>query len=78
MLVPTATNSTTEYTQLTDGANALLAVLRSKYPDEQKFAQQMEPYEDILRSRKRDGLVEYVDSVNEPRIYDDVGPIPVL
>jgi Tc toxin complex TcA C-terminal TcB-binding domain/Neuraminidase-like domain/Salmonella virulence plasmid 28.1kDa A protein len=60
LLVPTATNSTTEYTQLTDGANALLAVLRSKYPDEQKFAQQMEPYEDILRSRKRDGLVEYV------------------
>jgi hypothetical protein len=63
LLVPTATNATTattEYNQLTDGADALLAVLRSKYPDEQRFAQQMEPYEDILRSRKRDGLVEYV------------------
>ncbi len=63
LLVPTSTNATTattEYYQLTDGADALLAVLRSKYPDEQKFATQMEPYEDILRSRKRDGLVEYV------------------
>jgi len=60
LLVPTTTNATTEYNQLTDGVDALLAVLRSKYPDEQKFAQQMEPYEDILRSRKRDGLVEYV------------------
>ena len=63
LLVPVATNvttATTEYNQLTDGADALLAVLRSKYPDEQKFDQQMEPYEDILRSRKRDGLVEYV------------------
>lgn len=60
LLVPATTNATTEYNQLTDGANALLAVLRSKYPDEHKFAQQLEPYEDILHSRRRDGLVEYV------------------
>lgn len=60
LLVPTAANAPDEYNQLTDAAVALLAVLRGKYSDEQKFVQVIEPYEDILRSRKRDGLVEYV------------------
>ena len=60
LLVPTVAGATDEYNQLTDAADALVGVLRAKYPDEQKFAQVMEPYEDILRSRKRDGLVEYV------------------
>ena len=60
LIVPTTAQPTTEYNQLTDAAGALIAVVRSKYPDEQTFAQNIEPYDDILRGRKRDGLVEYL------------------
>lgn len=46
--------------ELTRGADGVFAAIRGKYPDEKKFIEAIEPFEDKLRSRNRDGLVGYL------------------
>lgn len=46
--------------QLATGADGVFAAIRAKYPDEKTFRKKLEPFDDKLRSRTRDGLVEYL------------------
>ena len=41
-------------------ADGIYAAVRAKYPDEATFDEKLEPYADKLRSRNRDGLVDYL------------------
>ena len=46
--------------ELARGADGAFASVRSKYSDERAFREKIEPFEDKLRSRTRDGLTEYL------------------
>jgi hypothetical protein len=50
----------TEYQRLRRAADGLFAAFRAKYQGDAQFRKKVEPYEDTLRSRKRDGLVAYL------------------
>ncbi len=52
---------TSALTNWGSAADDVVAAFRAKY-DASVFAEKMEPFEDVLRSRKRDGLVDYVMS----------------
>ena len=46
--------------ELARAADGVFAAVRAKYPDEATFTEKLEPFTDKLRSRNRDGLVEYL------------------
>ena len=50
----------TEYERMRKAADALFAAFRTKYGSDDEFRKKIEPYEDTLRSRKRDGLVAFI------------------
>jgi receptor-binding and translocation channel-forming TcA subunit of Tc toxin/ABC toxin-like protein/neuraminidase-like protein len=56
--------------QLARGAEGVFAAIRGKYPDEKTFHEKLEPFEDKLRSRNRDGLVEYLLSAPDDQTTD--------
>lgn len=56
--------------ELARGADGAFAAVRAKYQDEQAFRQKLEPFEDKLRSRRRDGLVEFVLSAPDDATTD--------
>ena len=56
--------------QLARGAEGVFAAIRAKYPDEKAFREKLEPFEDKLRSRTRDGLVEYLLSAPDDQTTD--------
>jgi hypothetical protein len=45
---------------LAQAAEDVYGAFRSRYPDATTFAEKLEPFEDRLRGRKRDGLVDYI------------------
>jgi len=49
-----------DYAELTHAAEAALSAFRAKYSDEKEFLEKLEPYEDGVRSRKRDALADYM------------------
>lgn len=59
LIVPDPASTQDEYTALTQGAEALYGVFRTKYPDDKTFAEKVEPYEDKIRGLKRSGLVDF-------------------
>ena len=54
------------HAELASGADGVLAAIRAKYPDEEAFHRNLEPFEDALRSRRRDALVEYLLRAPDP------------
>jgi hypothetical protein len=50
------------FVALSRAAEDVFGAFRAKYPDEKIFNEKMEPFEDQLRTRKRDGLVDFVVS----------------
>ena len=48
------------YQKLSRAAEDVFAAFRAKYPLEKTFQEKMEPYEDKLRARKRDALVDFL------------------
>jgi hypothetical protein len=66
----------TTFDQLSRAADDVLGAFRAKYPDAATLAEKLEPYEDILRGRKRDGLVDYLTTrwptpfASADRLYD--------
>ena len=48
------------FDRLSLAADDVLGAFRAKYPDPKTFAKKVEPYEDKLRGRQRDGLVDYI------------------
>lgn len=53
-------NPATTFDQLSRAADDVLGAFRAKYSDAATLVAKLEPYEDILRGRKRDGLVDYL------------------
>ncbi|CAM5320317.1 neuraminidase-like domain-containing protein [Streptomyces chartreusis] len=49
-----------EFTALGQGADALYGVLRTRHPDVPAFTARLEPFEDALRARRRDALVDFL------------------
>lgn len=54
------------YADLAQAADAVLAAFRAKYTDEKEFAERLEPFEDVIRGRRRDALVAYLLSGRFP------------
>lgn len=54
------------YDDLQSAAEGLVATFRAKYPDEADFADKIAPSEDIIRSRKRDALTDYMICSKQP------------
>ena len=50
------------FDDLSRAAEDVFGAFRAKYPEEKTFQEKMEPFEDKLRSRKRDGLVDFIIS----------------
>ena len=50
----------TGYEDLQEAASGLLAAFRAKYQDEEERQEKLEPYQDHLRTRKRDALSNYL------------------
>jgi len=48
------------YDRLARAAEDVFGAFRSKYPNEKTFKEKVEPFEDQLRGRQRDGLVDYI------------------
>lgn len=69
-------NPATTFDQLSRAANDVLGAFRAKYSDPATLVAKLEPYEDILRGRKRDGLVDYLITrwptpfASPDRLYD--------
>ena len=53
-------NPATTFDQLSRAADDVLGAFRARYSDPASLVAKLEPYEDILRGRKRDGLVDYL------------------
>jgi hypothetical protein len=51
-----------QFEDLARAAEDVFGAFRAKYPDEQTFQEKIEPFEDMLRTRKRDGLVDFIVS----------------
>ncbi len=56
--------------QLAQGADGVSAAVGARYPDAKTFHAKLEPFEDSLRSRTRDGLVDYVLSAPDDASTD--------
>jgi Tc toxin complex TcA C-terminal TcB-binding domain/ABC toxin N-terminal region/Neuraminidase-like domain len=49
-----------EYDALAQAADALYGVLRTVYPDATVFEERLAPFEDLMRGRRRDALVDFL------------------
>src|SRR5262249_42580206 len=79
-LPSTAVPSEAEYPRVRRAADGLFAAFRAKYVADADFQAKIEPYEDKLRSRQRDGLAAYL-CFSEPARFpstDDLYPYFLL
>jgi len=64
----------TDHGDLADAASSIEGAFRAKYDDEEEWKKNVRPFNDKLRSRKRDGLVEYLLRSAAPQ-FDEVGDL---
>src|SRR5262249_5021355 len=62
--------ATTEYRELARAADAVLGAFRAQYADESKRDAAIEPFDNRLRSRKRDALTDYLIHTYRPAFAD--------
>ena len=62
------------YDDLTSASSALQAAFRAKYEDEAEWERKVEPFRDVLLSRRRDGLVAYLVHSGAPQ-FDEVSDL---
>ena len=61
------------YSDLARASEGVLSAFRAKYSDEQTFVEKLEPFEDKIRSRKRDALTDFlIRSVPQFETADDL------
>lgn len=66
----------TTYSQLDRAADDVLGAFRVRYPDPATLAEKLEPYQDLLRGRMRDAMVEHLTTrwpipfADPDRLYD--------
>ncbi|MGE5829419.1 MAG: neuraminidase-like domain-containing protein, partial [Micromonosporaceae bacterium] len=49
-----------DYDDLNRAAEAVLSAIRAKYPDEEEFANRLDPFADRVRTGRRDALTDYL------------------
>jgi hypothetical protein len=62
------------YDDLSAASAAVQAAFRTKYPDEAEWEKKVEPFENALLSRRRDGLVAYLVHSSAPQ-FDEVSDL---
>lgn len=62
------------YDALTSASSALQAAFRAKYEDEAEWEKKVEPFRDVLLSRRRDGLVAYLVHSGAPQ-FDEASDL---
>lgn len=60
-----------EYPDINTAANSIYSAFRSKYENEEKWQEKIEPFENKIRSRKRDGLTDYLLYSLDPKPFTD-------
>lgn len=60
-----------DYAQLVTATNALLGAFRSKYKSESERKEKLEKYDDLLRSRKRSSLTDYLIHSGFPQFTEE-------
>jgi hypothetical protein len=60
LIVAESATPATTYAGLARAAGDVFGAFRAAYRDESTFRDKVEPYEDVLRGRRRDGLVGYI------------------
>ncbi|MXO58493.1 hypothetical protein GRI89_02885 [Altererythrobacter salegens] len=66
--------ASTDYDDLSAASAAIRAGLRSKYQDQTEWEEKVEPYENTLLSRRRDGLVAYLIHTGTPQ-FDEISDL---
>jgi len=64
-----------DYEKLNRAANAIITAFRTKYEDEEKWQEKIQPFEDKIRSRKRDALTDYLIHSLEPKIFTSLNDL---
>lgn len=62
LMIKEEASSPATFDRLSRAAEDVFGAFRAKYPEEKTFQEKMEPFEDRLRTRKRDGLVDFTVS----------------
>jgi len=62
LMVQEAATLPATFDQLSRAAEDIFGAFRARYPEEKTFQEKIEPFEDKLRARKRDGLVDFIVS----------------
>jgi hypothetical protein len=62
LMVKEDSSRSATFENLSRAAEDVFGAFRAKYPDEKTFHEKIEPFEDRLRARKRDGLVNFIVS----------------
>lgn len=58
-----------DYETLNKAANAVLSAFRAKYNSEEEWQEKIQPFEDKIRSRKRDALTDYLIHSLDPKPF---------
>jgi hypothetical protein len=64
-----------DYEKLNKAANAILSAFRAKYDDEEQWQEKIDPFEDKIRSRKRDALTDYLIHSLDPKIFSNLNDL---
>ena len=64
-----------DYNRLNKAANAILSAFRTKYENEDEWQEKIQPFEDKIRSRKRDALTDYLIRSLEPKVFDTLNDL---
>ena len=64
-----------DYEKFNRAANAIISAFRTKYEDEEKWQEKIEPFEDKIRSRKRDALTDYLIHSLELKVFGNLNDI---
>jgi|CXWL01.1.fsa_nt_gi protocatechuate 3,4-dioxygenase beta subunit len=62
LMIREESSSPAMFDKLSRAAEDIFGAFRAKYPEDKTFKEKMEPFEDKLRARKRDGLVDFIVS----------------
>lgn len=64
-----------DYEKLNRAANAIITAFRTKYEDEEKWREKIEPFEDKIRSRRRDALTDYLIHSLETKVFTSLNDL---
>lgn len=64
-----------DYHDLNQAANSILSAFRTKYDDEALWDEKIEPFDNKIRSRKRDALADYLIKALRPAAFGSINDL---